>query len=278
MKFAHRLLAIVPLTLVIASSALPSYSLEFPRTSDRGAPQRTAGAGTRSDDLCGVAEADPLLTALVPNNTLATTYGIDPQLPSALFFYVPATVDKRSELKVVDDQGNEVLVETMTLPEAAGIVQVNLPQMNESGEPLFAVGEQYYWDFAIICNENNREDDILVSGGIERGEAAPELVASLSAQQGDSLAQAEIYAQAGAWQEALVLAAKLRQQDPQPWAQLLASVGLDNVADAPIVAVENVGPALGETPPVSTPEPVSTGAEQGRPNLQRLQQTARNRR
>jgi Domain of Unknown Function (DUF928) len=279
MKFAHRLLAIVPLTLVLVSSALPGYSLQFPRTSDRGAPQRTAGAGTRSDDPCGVAEADPLLTAIVPNNTLATTYSVDPELSPALFFYVPATVNKRSELKVVDNQGNEVLVTTMDLPNAAGIVQVNLPQTNAVGDPFFAADEQYYWDFSIICNEGNREDDILVSGGIERGEASADFIASLNAEAGDLLAQAELYAQAGAWQETLVLAANLRRQNAQAWEELLTSVGLANVADAPIVAVETVGGAeMPEPTPVVAPEPTTPASGQGRPNLQRLQESARNRR
>jgi hypothetical protein len=52
--------------------------------------------------------------------------------------------------------------------------------------------------------------------------------------------QPQIYAQAGIWYEALATLVKLRQDQPQnpalisQWETLLASVGLEQIADQPI--------------------------------------------
>jgi hypothetical protein len=239
MKFAQRL-AFLPLACLATALAFPAYSLEFPSTSDRGAPPRSFGAGTRGNYCVDVSQ-QPSLTALLPNNSLATTFAADPEIDSALFFYVPETVAETAELVIVDASGEEVYQQMVMLPDAAGIVQVTLPKHNAAGEALFKADALYYWDFAIVCDPEDRFSDVLIGGGLQRAEPDPALVDQLSAVSEDPLAQAELYAAQGAWQETLVLAAKMRSQNPQPWRELLQSVGLDELVDVPIIQITQEG-------------------------------------
>ncbi|MEO1403589.1 MAG: DUF928 domain-containing protein [Cyanobacteria bacterium J06635_1] len=126
MKLTSRL-AVMPLALMAASLALPALSLEFPQTSDRGAPPRSIGGGSRGE-ICVDVATQPTLTALLPHNSLATTYAVDAEIPSALLFYVPETDATLGELTVVDDQGEEVYQQTVTLQESANTLAVSLPK------------------------------------------------------------------------------------------------------------------------------------------------------
>ncbi|MEO1590099.1 MAG: hypothetical protein AAFU71_02280, partial [Cyanobacteria bacterium J06632_22] len=122
MKLGQRL-AVIPLTLVVSSLAVPAYSLELPSTSDRGAPSRTFGGATRALEFpetsdrgapsrtaggatrgstCIDANLQPNLTALLPHNSLATTYAADSDLPTSLFFYVPEAPTRQGELFIVN--------------------------------------------------------------------------------------------------------------------------------------------------------------------------------
>ncbi|MEO0455006.1 MAG: DUF928 domain-containing protein [Cyanobacteria bacterium P01_A01_bin.114] len=213
-----------------ASLTLPAYSIEFPRTSDRGAPPRSVGGGSRGDESCISLTQQPTLTALLPHNSLATTYAADSEIPSALFFYVPETQATQGELIIVDAQSNEIYQQTVSLPETASIISVTLPQKNAAGSPFFEAGQFYYWDFAVICDSADRGNDAIVGGGLQRAEPDAAFLDQLEVVADDPLAQAELYASVGAWQEALVLAAGLYEQDAQPWQDLLESVELDAIA------------------------------------------------
>jgi len=251
MKFGQRL-AILPLTLVVSSLAMPALGLElpttsdrgatrrsvggatraieFPETSDRGAPSRTAGGATRGS-TCIDATVQPNLTSLLPNNSLATTYGADADLPTSLFFYVPESPSRQGELFIVNSTGEEVYSKTVPLPDEAGIIQVEIAD----GATLFEAEELYYWDFSIVCDVEDPDSNVVVGGGIQRADASAELLAALAAAGEDPLAQAQVYADARAWQETLALVAQIRDDNSQPWDDLLESVGLEAVADAPLL-------------------------------------------
>ncbi|MEM8807974.1 MAG: DUF928 domain-containing protein [Cyanobacteria bacterium P01_G01_bin.38] len=232
MKLISRLA--VMSALMAASLAMPAHSVEFPQTSDRGAPPRSIGGGSRGE-ICLDVVTQPTLTALLPHNSLATTYAVDAEIPSALLFYVPETGATLGEITVVDAQGEEVYQQTVTLPESANTLAVTLPQKTAEGTAFFEAGQFYYWDFAVICDETDRKNDVSVGGGIQRAEPDAAFLDQLAAVADDPLAQAELYASVGAWQEALVLVAGLYEQDTQPWQDLLESVDLTEIAavDAP---------------------------------------------
>ncbi|NEQ53080.1 MAG: DUF928 domain-containing protein [Leptolyngbya sp. SIO3F4] len=253
------------LALLMVTAAGPSYAIQFPNTSDRGAPARGPSLGTRGE-ICLDPQQRPSLTSLLPHNAIATAFGADNDIPMSLWFYIPETGASDAELTIIDEFGNETYQETIELSDTPGTIQVTLPKYQTDGvTPTFESGSLYYWDFALICDPSDRGDDVLLGGGIQRIDASPTFLAQLDAVANNPLAQAELYANQGAWQETIALAASVRSQNPEAWTELLASVDLESVAEAPII---------GETQPIAEtptqPKEPTAVMPNGSGNLQRL--------
>lgn len=259
-RFIQALFAMLMVTV-----AGPSYAVQFPNTSDRGAPARGPSLGTRGE-ICLDLQQRPSLTSLLPHNAIATAFGADNDIPMSLWFYIPETGATDAELIIVDEFGDETYQETIELPTTPGTIQVKLPQYQADGvTPAFSSGSLYYWDFALICDPSDRSDDVLLGGGIQRIDASEDFLAELDALSDDPLAQAELYAQEGAWQETITLAASVRPQNPDAWTELLSSVDLDSVAQQPII---------GQTEPVAdapaSPKAPTAAMPNSPSNLQQL--------
>ena len=249
------------LAILMVAVAGPSYAVQFPNTSDRGAPARGPSLGTRGE-ICLDVDQRPSLTSLLPHNAIATAFGADADIPMSLWFYIPETGAAGAELIVVNELGEEIYQQTVELPSEPGTIQVMLPTYEADGEtPTFTSGSLYYWDFALICDPSDRTDDILLGGGIQRLDASPDFLAQLEAVDDDPLAQAALYAQQGAWQETIALAASVRSEYPDAWNELLLSVDLDAVADQPIIGQPSLS-----TPAAATPNATPNSSS----SLQRL--------
>ncbi|MBT9313157.1 DUF928 domain-containing protein [Leptothoe kymatousa] len=267
MSIRSRFIQAVLASLMVAAAG-PSYALEFPQTRDRGAPARGPSLATRGE-TCLDPQQKPSLTSILPHNAISTAFGADADIPLSLWFYIPETGAVNAELTVVDEVGEDVYQEIVTLPDTPGTIQLQLPRYQSDGvTPIFAAGNLYYWDLALVCDPRDRSDDVLIGGGIQRLDASPALLAELEAAADDALAQAELYAAAGAWQETLTLAASLRSTNPDPWTQLLSSVDLDAVAAQPIVGQEA---AVVDVAPPAVPMAVpSSDVDHGTSNLEQL--------
>ncbi len=234
--------------LMVATVASPSDAVKFPETSGLDAPARTPSFGTRGE-ICLDPSVRPSLTSLLPQNAIATAFGADTDIPLSLWFYIPQTNTKDAELTIVDSDGNQVYQKALDLPNTPGTIQVTMPTYQGDGiTPMFEAGRIYYWDFALVCDPNERDEDVALGGGIQRLDASTDFLTQLDAND-DPVAQAELYAQAGAWQETITLAATVRTQNPNTWTELLSSVGLDQVAAAPIVS-QSALTVETSTPPV----------------------------
>ncbi|MEM9485745.1 MAG: DUF928 domain-containing protein [Cyanobacteria bacterium P01_F01_bin.116] len=249
------------LTVLVVAAAGPSYAVQFPNTSDRGAPARGPSLGTRGE-LCLDPQQRPSLTSLLPHNAIATAFGADTDIPLSLWFYIPETGAANAELTIVNEFGDETYQQTVELPDEPGTIQVMLPKYQaDSVTPTFSAGNLYYWDFALICDPSDRSDDVLLGGGIQRIDAAPDFLAQLETMADDPLAQATLYAEQGAWQETIALVASVRAQNPDAWTDLMASVDLDVIADQPIIGqTEPIG-AVPNSPTVAMPNSSSSTLE-----------------
>ena len=200
-------------------------SLKFPPTEPRpDVPARTPGGGTRRGPSCTQQGKIPL-TVLMPTSNVGTTVAANP----TLFWYVPQTTAKAADFVIFDDKDNQVYQVTLALPGTPGIANYSLPA-NVSLE----AGKTYKWQFALVCQPRDPSGDQLVEvveGLIKRTELSPKLKAQLV--QAPPLEQAKLYAQAGIWQETLTILAQLRSSRPTEWEELLKSVGLDAIAQAP---------------------------------------------
>ncbi|MBD2181941.1 DUF928 domain-containing protein [Planktothrix sp. FACHB-1355] len=199
-------------------------SLEFPPADDRGAPERSAGGGTRGPS-CVESGVLPV-TALMPTrDNVGTTASTNP----TLFFYVPKTIAKSAEFVVVDEQGKEVYLSSFPLAATGGIVKVHIPQ-----SASLQVGKDFVWQFALICDGSDRSKDQFVRGTIRPIELSSDLKQKLQ-QASSPLEQAKLFAEARIWNETLAIVAELRNTYPTEWEQLLKSVGLEALAAEPIV-------------------------------------------
>ncbi|HEY9651265.1 MAG TPA: DUF928 domain-containing protein [Coleofasciculaceae cyanobacterium] len=205
-------------------------SLRFPQTRDRGAPDRTVGAGVRSGENSCVTAKKPL-AALVPMNNMWTTVSDNP----TLFLYIPQTGATSAELLIVDDQNKDVYWTSLNLQSLPGVVQLTPPQT-----VVLEPGKTYTWYLALGCDLEHSTDTFYVQGLLERTELTDEQKVKL-AQAKDPLKQAQVYADAQIWQETLAIMAKLRQDNPndpkiaQEWKELLKSIELEWLATEPLV-------------------------------------------
>ena len=199
-------------------------SLEFPPADDRGAPSRSVGGGTRGPSC--IEKDTPPLTALTPTRSnIGTTASTNP----TIFLYVPKTIAKLAEFVVVDDAGNEVYASNFSLPGTDGIVKLNVPQ-----SASLKVGKDYLWQFALVCDDEDRSNDQFIRGKIRPIELSLDLQQKLQ-EAASPLEKAKLLADAKIWNETLTIIADLRSTNPNEWEQLLTSIGLENLASEPIV-------------------------------------------
>ena len=91
----------------------------------------------------------------------------------------------------------------------------------------------YTWSFMIICDSRYRNRDKYVEGSLEYIALNQDLEGQI--QNKPSLEQAELYAESKLWFETLDIVAQMRQENPQAWQELLTSVGLDVLAEVPLI-------------------------------------------
>ncbi|NES20831.1 MAG: DUF928 domain-containing protein [Symploca sp. SIO3E6] len=202
---------------------------EFPDTGDKGAPPRTSGAGSRGgcpSELVEAPEDTIPITAVMPKNNVGTTVAPNP----TVYVYVPQTKNKEAEFLVIDPQAEEIVHQaTFKLPNETAIVQLNLPETVD-----LKTNTNYHWEFYLICEPGNREKDQWVEGWLERTSLSSDTEAKLQATE-QPLKQAQLYANAGVWHEALSIHVEERDFSPDAWVNLLKSVGLGKIAQSPIV-------------------------------------------
>ncbi|MEL6492981.1 MAG: DUF928 domain-containing protein [Cyanobacteria bacterium J06621_3] len=238
-SFLRTLSSIGGVAVLAAGMGMPGYALEFPDTGDRGAPSTTAGGGTRSgwceDDAIASTQGNEIaLTALVPYNNINTFVGDQ----AALWIYgTPGVNQKTAEIFVQNAQTYEVIYQEQISIEgldAGGLVRVELPANDASGAPLLEKNQEYKWEFAVICSSGDRSLDYHIGGLLQPVELDSELSSQLEA--ANPQEQTELYANAGIWQETLILAEQLRESAPELLPELLTSVGLS--IDLEVLATE----------------------------------------
>lgn len=224
----------------ISAPALPAafqISLNF-NPPNRGAPGTTTGGGSRSLNAC-VRGSTPL-TLLVPADKKGQ-FGLTTSVRPRLLAYVPKTIAKSAEFVLVgtssknSKESEEIGRGTVQLSGEAGIIALKLPE----NAPALAVGKDYQWYFSLVCNPDDRTDDIVASAWVSRVQPSATLVRDL--QRAKPRDRPALYSASSFWYDTLESLVELRQANPQDrnlqndWTQLLQSVGLKSVADQPLL-------------------------------------------
>lgn len=208
-----------------------------------GAPRGRRSAGTR-DSSCPTMDVGNGVTALVPEPEPESAFGLTSSDRPTFWFYLPFAPKPQAteevEFVLVDTETEEDIYQTtLTLQGTPGIIGIPLP----ADRSALAVGRQYRWTLSYICQPENRREDIAIDGVVERVVLDPTVSNQLQTAKSDR-DRLSIYAANGLWYDALTTLARLYQSQPQDknlkadWFDLLKSVGLENLTQKPIVAIE----------------------------------------
>ena len=202
------------------SSAPPVYQL--PKV---GKPRHRVGGGRR-----GPIEELPEIVALVPDHV-----GLTISAQPTLYWYLSegAKGDMRFELTLIDEESIDPLVEKrMSAPSTPGLQRIRLEDYGVKLE----TGQEYEWYVDLVPNEDQRSQDVVSSGWIERV-AAPDGISDRLASADPAAARA-LYGEAGLWYDVLDASYQLARKNPdnaahrQQLAALLQQIGLPETAIA----------------------------------------------
>ncbi len=174
------------------------------------------------------------LMALLPKTNLGLTVTGYP----TFFFYIPQTPIATAEFVLLDEENKTKVYETtFTIRGKTGIASLTLPASKTL--PPLAVGKTYHWYISMICDPEDRSGDIYVDGWVQRVEANPNLVSQL--EKASSRDRIALYRKNDLWFDTLRTLAERRRLSPDDtaiateWTSLLKSVGLDEIAQEPLV-------------------------------------------
>jgi hypothetical protein len=195
------------------------------------APGRRTAGGSRAPQEKSCSSGQNPLTAVVPNSNIGRTTQANP----TFFFYVPQT---SATLELVLHDQDEEYKQMYKSNEKGGIVSI---PFNHPKLPSLEVGKEYRWSFSIVCNPKERSKDKFVEGAIMRVKTEPQLASKLATASPQE--RANLYAEAGIWQDSLASLAQSLSSNPSnaelkaEWQALLTSksVGLDNLVSEPLL-------------------------------------------
>ncbi|WP_414543902.1 DUF928 domain-containing protein [Nostoc sp. CCY0012] len=216
--------------------------LKFP---PNGAPtgRRRGGAGRNPDcpsSLTG-------LTALVPGEQgksyLATTVAEHP----TFWFYVPELPETARSADFVlhlSENGryvDNVYRSSLTLSGKPGIISITTPS-----QPQYALktNQEYHWYFEIYCGDRQTTSDHVFVDGFVQKQMLPGILDSES--QTAESREYLTYSTNNIWHDGLTHLGQLRRANPQDatinqdWVDLLNAVGLQDLAQEPIVEHYNL--------------------------------------
>ena len=216
-------------------SIIPSRSAKFKVTFDpptEDMPRKSTGGASRTISQC----VDPLEYDDIPFSALlpASTQGLTAASHPTILAYLPETDAQKVFFSWRDENNQDHYQAILPITKRSGIISLNLP---EDAPPL-EVGKNYQWAIAIMCNDRLQPDSPMVQGQVKRVELASAIQSRLD--HDISLNNAAIYGETGLWYETVATLAQLKKAQPNNqnlalnWSNLLTSVGLAEVAEAPL--------------------------------------------
>lgn len=194
--------------------------------------------GTTDSSIKPIALLPPSSSEIAARNQLEVEATISEH--PTFFVYLPATEAEQVEfLLTTEDPGQIIYETTFDIPDTPGIVGVKLP----IDVPALEVSHFYNWSLTMLCDPVDRSSNPSVEGWVERIEPNSFLAMRLQGAHVRDLPA--IYSAAGIWQDTLASLAELRYENPNDpelqadWVSLLNSVDLENIADVPLLTIEN---------------------------------------
>ena len=207
--------------LAITTTGLPAIA-QTRSNVRQGLPGRRISGGTRSECM-----SDRPVIALNPANNLGVTVS---DRPSVHFLLPEFDESLLLEFKLRDSQGKTLYTKSLSTDEVSDLVSIQVP------EKSLQANQNYQWYFSVVCNAQERSQDIVLSGWLRQAE--PEVASQIDLKTDASsslevaLNRVNAYQISGLWTDAVTEIATLRQQYPnstevqQAWFALLGSLDL----------------------------------------------------
>ena len=140
------------ISLLVASAGLPAIAQTRAEVR-QGLPGRRVSGGTRG----GCASTQPVVALMSADNLDVAMSG-----DSSLQFLLPEfTAAYPVEFKLRDSQGTTVYTEMLSTGAEAKLVNVQVPKKS------LRANQNYQWYFSIICNAQDRSQNIVLSGQLQ---------------------------------------------------------------------------------------------------------------
>ena len=198
---------------------------------NNGMPTYRRDGGSRSNQENCVANNSHNLVAIIPENTVVLTASASPKL----FFYIPETNQSKTLEFVLRNQADQLIYEAFLTTNGRGIITVEVPAEVQAN--LLKEKQNYHWYLSMICNSQQRSQDIVVEGWMR-----PETINSATKKQlaaANTVEQADLYHQQGLWHDALSVLVENKNANSvsveAKWTELLESVGLSALANRPFI-------------------------------------------
>ncbi|MBW4600854.1 MAG: DUF928 domain-containing protein [Calothrix sp. FI2-JRJ7] len=201
------------------------------------APKDTAGGASRTvfgeTTACSSARTGigKSVTVVLPTTT---NIGFTLTEHPTVFVYIPQTTARKAFFSVQDEKNNNVYQTDIKLPSQPGVMQLKLPP----DAPGLKANKNYKWSLVMICTADLEPDSPFVSGWIRRVEYKTNIRNNSKTITLDSVSK---LAETGIWYDTLATLAQLRMNQPNnqllatSWQELLDSVGLNAIANEPLV-------------------------------------------
>lgn len=215
-------------------SAKQSSKINFippqPPYSEAPSGRRKGGASRCAN--CNIDEF--ALTALVPGNHSQSLLALTIAKYPTFWFYIPHTFAHKPSIEFVlqDDHDNYIYKTILRSPRISGGI-ISIP-VSQEAVPL-VIGKRYQWTLSIQEQQNS----VFVQGAVQRVALNSELMNKLESAKPPQ--RVKLYAANGIWQDTLTLLANLHRKYPHDtiltsqWITLLQSVGLEDIANEPII-------------------------------------------
>lgn len=208
-----------------------------PPTSDsekdsRGGASRPAQSKCRDDRFSEVP-----LTALIPDRHAGLTIASYP----TFFVYVPPTSAQQLYFNLKDANNQGIYQTMLPISGQPGVVNIQWPK----NQPPLEIGQTYYWSAVLMC-PSPQTDMPSVTVSVQRVEIEATMTEEI--EESPTLEQAAFYAELGIWYDTLTTLFQLNQFSHlndypaseenlihQNWVNLLNSVGLEAIADRPLL-------------------------------------------
>ena len=214
-----------------SNSATTSKVTFNPPAGDR--PQTTQGAASRITRKCinPLDNSDLPPAPIIPVASQSLTIASHP----TVLVYLPQTSAQKILFSWQTESNQDHYQTVLPIENKAGIISLTLPV----NAPPLEVGTNYQWALAILCDGQLHPDSPTIEGHIRRVALEPTICDRLK--NANLLETAVIYGEAGIWYETVATLAQLKTAQPSDqhlasnWEDLLTSVGLEKMSQAPIM-------------------------------------------